>query len=1024
MIEKKKIERYFPHGVIDKISSFGENPFDLVENRYAVVMFADISGYTNISEKLAPEKIAQILNRCFTILIDIIEKHKGYVDKFIGDCLLSLFGIGYGEKSEISSVLCAIEMMEAVKLLNEEIKRDYDFDFNLSIGIHCGNLLLGNIGSETRMDYTVIGDTVNTASRIQQIANPGEILISEKLDKKIVDFINTEKLSPINVKNKSEPLNLSKILGKKESKQLSYKKIDLIGRDRELKLLKNIIFETSKNRLWILEGETGSGKSSIVEEFYSLLSSNEYKALYFKFQTDIYSQNFILKPFKELYYHFSNLIYNEKFKNNKEIYDEFKLQNDYLKNFFTKDDKTGNTQISSENLFDTFRIFLKVLSIFNKVIIIFEDIQYFDNFSTDLFKYLIKTLSSFEIYFILTKEKNSRFNFETSIENIIPINNLTNVETEIFANGYLSAPISHKPHISIRSGWQSTFSLEVMTYLKSENLLIKNDNIYSLATSTKFEIPDSISVMILAKVDKLNYKEKLILNTASFLGNAIPYELLEKTLSLTDFENSLNNLVEFGFLNITLEGNTRYIGFKNQITIEAIYGSIVEKKKIETHFKIANMLLEKNYKNIEKIAYHFEMANREYEAITYYFLSGIRAKDNKDFESAKKYFNKALYYAEKNQNSSKKLLFFSNDEYVINDFFVGRLFFRYEIKVKLSIEVIYYIYGETLYFSDNNFRTFFEKSLLFAEKNGNTLIYFLSKIMLFNNYIYNNRNIDLFLYLNSLEKTAKSLKDDFFLAYYYTQYITFQIERPEKLDEKRKKIVIENFHNAKKIIDNSKISEKQKDMFYIFWYWNSGHYYKSINKDVKTIVGVFNLGEQYIIDDYEKMDYYDRIGYGSGPLQNTDEQVEYLLKALEIAKRSNSFVKMSHLYSTLAYLYLKKGDYKRSLQYNLEAKEICLEIDNRFELGMIFKNLGDLYLTTEQYEESIDSYLKSLKYKDEFTTTQTLVDFANIIFPIASLALLYIKSGNLKEAENYLFQSYKLLSKYHFGKDIQYLLTF
>ncbi|HOV13023.1 MAG TPA: AAA family ATPase, partial [Spirochaetota bacterium] len=824
------------------------------------------------------------------------------------------------------------------------------------------------------------------------------------------------------------PLELFKVLSKKENSISTYRKIQLIGRDKEIKILKNIVLGDPENKLYVLEGENGVGKSRIVEEFFDVITNNENKIINFTFSGNIYSQNFTWYPFKELFIELSDFIYIDKFKIQKDIFDEFKLQVNYLELFFDNSEKNSKTKISRESLFDTFRILLRSLSNFKRIILIFEDIHFIDDSSIELLKYLIKTLNQYDIYFILSKRTDYKFDIGNSEENLIFIDNLTSVETEIFANNYLDCPISHKlnNYLYEKTSGNPLFLLEIIANLKNNNQIIKIDNIFCYEEKSENSVPDSISGIILARIDKLSYKEKTILNIASFFGYSVSYDLLEKIVGLNDFEKILNNLIEYGFLYLIVENSFRFIKFKNQITVSAIYNSVVERKRKEIHFKIANTLAEEIDKDYEKIAYHFESAKNEFEAIYYYFLSGIKYRNSYDFDTANKHFNKALYYAEKNQNNSKETLYFYDKDITITDFFCGRLFFKYNINVKLSIEMIYYIYGQTLYFSDNNFRTFFEKALSYSEKNNNTLIYVMSKIMLFNYYIYNNEKIDMFSYLNSLEKKVKSLKNDFFLGYFYAQFMTFQIieESRRNIDDKRYKIIIENFHNAKRIVDNSKIPDTSKRTFYVFWYWNCGLYYKTIDKDVKTIVGVFNLGEQYLIEDYEKMIYYDRIGVGSGPLENTNEQVEYLLKALSIAKRTNSFLKMSHFYSTLAYLSLKKGDFQKSLEYNLESKKICEDIENRFELGMIYKNLGDLNFTMGKYDESIESYLKSIKYKSEFITCQTLVDFANIIFPLSSLVFLYIKINSLKEADDYLFKCYELLSKYNFSRDITIFVEF
>ncbi|HPO48997.1 MAG TPA: adenylate/guanylate cyclase domain-containing protein, partial [Spirochaetota bacterium] len=1002
MIKKEKIERYFPEGALDKIAGFGENPLNLAEKRYAVIMFVDISGYTAISEKLAPEKVAEIINSCFSILIDITCKYGGYVDKFIGDCILTVFGINNNDNPEIAACLCSIEMQERIVFLNSQLKKDYDFDFAISAGIHCGNLILGNIGSEVRMDYTVIGDAVNTASRIQNTAKSGETLISSEIYDKVKNFINAEPLTPVIVKNKSLPLSLFKIISKKETKLTKFRSIPLIGREKELKILKEIINDDLKEKIFIIEGEHGSGKSRIIEEITDFLNQKE--VVVFNYSGDIYTRNFILNPFREIFLNFSNFIHFDQFKNLKKEFDNFKIQNGYLESFFEEKEGQKKSQINRDALFDTFRIYLKNLSSFRKLVFIFEDIQYLDAGSVELIKYLMKTLNKADVYFVLSKRDDFTFDIQTAEFTLLKIENLSKVETEIFVDEYLESPIEKalSSFLYEKSSGNPFFLIEIIDRLKNLDLFVKNEDITRLKTKDIGALPDSINALILSKIDKLDYEERKILNSAALLGYVIEYESLKKICELKDFEERVEKLINLGYFNLTLEKNIKNLFFKNQITLLALDESIIERNKKDIHLKIAEVLEKEEDKRLEKIAYHFESAKKEYKAIYYYFLSGIRSRNSYDFDSALIYLNKALYYAEKNQNPSEKSQTYYDEEITLKDFGRIRIFFKYDIKVKLTIEVIYYILGQTLFYNDNNYRIFFEKALEYSEKSGNNLIYFLSKITLFDFYIFYNEEKYLYSYLESLEKKAKSLKDDFLLGYYYAQYITFLIEKYDrrKIDEKKYKKIAENFHNSKKIVDNSTLDLSKKNNFYIFWYWNCGMYYKTLEKSSKTLVGVFNLGERYIIGDYEKMSYYERLAMGGGGLDDTPEQSVYLEKALELAKKTNSFLKTAHFYSTLAYLSLKKSDYEKSMDYNLNSLKICEEIDNKFELGMIHKNLGDLYLNLSNYDEALSSYEKSVEYKENVIACKTLVDFANIIFPLSALVFLYIKKDRLKDAEN------------------------
>jgi len=142
-------------------------------NRNLTILFMDIVGFTGLSEQLAPEKVVDMLNAYFTQTSRIIEKNKGDIDKFLGDGVMAIF------KDPEQAVRASLDMLpEGLKTLNRELKAKKLPVINLRMGINTGNLIQGNIGSKDRKDWTVVGDVVNTAYRIEESAEPGHILIS------------------------------------------------------------------------------------------------------------------------------------------------------------------------------------------------------------------------------------------------------------------------------------------------------------------------------------------------------------------------------------------------------------------------------------------------------------------------------------------------------------------------------------------------------------------------------------------------------------------------------------------------------------------------------------------------------------------------------------------------------------------------------------------------------------------------------------------------------------------------------
>jgi len=179
---RSTLNRYMSAGVVEKILRDGELVSLSGETAEVAIMFADIRNFTTISEKLSAKDTVKLLNIFFKKMVDIVFQNEGTLDKFIGDCLMVVFGAPRSIKSPASQALkCAIEMQRSmIRFKQEKDPVEYNFDFSVGIGVSFGKCVVGNIGSEKRMEYTAIGDVVNVSSRIQSLAGAQEITFTSE----------------------------------------------------------------------------------------------------------------------------------------------------------------------------------------------------------------------------------------------------------------------------------------------------------------------------------------------------------------------------------------------------------------------------------------------------------------------------------------------------------------------------------------------------------------------------------------------------------------------------------------------------------------------------------------------------------------------------------------------------------------------------------------------------------------------------------------------------------------------------
>ncbi len=201
-------QRYFSPDLAKQIADHGEEmKLDMGAKREVVIMFTDIRGFTSMSEKMAPDDVAHLLREYFTEMVEIVFRNGGTLDKFIGDAIMALWGAPLSMEDDADKAMAAaIEMQRALAGLNQHWEASGKPAIQIGIGINFGEVFAGNIGSEQRLEYTVLGDAVNTASRLCSKAAKGEIMISEPFYRRLKRPPKVEAREPIPLKGKSKPV--------------------------------------------------------------------------------------------------------------------------------------------------------------------------------------------------------------------------------------------------------------------------------------------------------------------------------------------------------------------------------------------------------------------------------------------------------------------------------------------------------------------------------------------------------------------------------------------------------------------------------------------------------------------------------------------------------------------------------------------------------------------------------------------------------------------------------------------------
>ncbi|QEN09931.1 PAS domain S-box protein [Oceanispirochaeta crateris] len=212
---KDMFARYLSNDIVQNLMDSPEMVKPGGGTKHATVFFADIRGYTSFSEDKSPEYIIEVLNEYFSEAVEIVIKYGGYIDKFIGDCIMAAWGVPMVNETEdaVKAVSCAVEIQNLVKDKDRQFFKGKAESLKVGFGMHTGDLVAGNLGSSRRMDYTVIGDTVNLAARLEGVSEAGEIIITEDTRKHLDDRFIIESRDAVKVKGKIKPIQIYNVVG-------------------------------------------------------------------------------------------------------------------------------------------------------------------------------------------------------------------------------------------------------------------------------------------------------------------------------------------------------------------------------------------------------------------------------------------------------------------------------------------------------------------------------------------------------------------------------------------------------------------------------------------------------------------------------------------------------------------------------------------------------------------------------------------------------------------------------------------
>ncbi|MBK5108213.1 MAG: AAA family ATPase, partial [Anaerolineales bacterium] len=658
------------------------------ERRVVTILFADVTGSTAMAESLDPEEWAEIMNEAFGYMTGPVLRYGGTVARLMGDSVLAFFGAPTAHEDDpLRAVLAGLEIIEGVQVFRERLGAEYDLDFNVRVGINTGIAVVGEVGSAQAGEYTAMGDEVNLASRMEQAAVPGTILITGETYRMVSPWIEAESMGDIEIKGKLDPVPVFRVLGRKDipsqARGITGISSPLVGRDQEFSIITNKIRNLfqGQGQILTLVGEAGLGKSRLIDELHNELEQT-YAGGYHWIDTHGISYE-MSRPYG-LYVPTLRQVCQIEDGDSLEI-----LRNKVEHNFASlslekqrgitntveilltahQEPDDGATPGKGEAL--KREIFASMLDIWSikagekPLILVLDDLHWADHASVELTNHLFQLVEQVPIMFVCAfrphrdsaawqlREDAAHFG-DHSLE--ILLEPLTENDSNQLVDNMLQIsdlPADLRLAILKKSEGNPFFIEEVVRTLIENGVILLGENGFQWQLAKnyeEFDIPDNLHALLLARIDRLGDESKRTLQIASVIGRSFYYRVISEIgKDIPELEKHLENLQLLGLIQIGSQSPELEYLFHHELTREAAYQSILKRQRREFHRRVgeateiifANSLAEEAY----RLAYHFDAARDYQGALKYYQIAGNQSLKLFANQQASQYFQQAIELA-------------------------------------------------------------------------------------------------------------------------------------------------------------------------------------------------------------------------------------------------------------------------------------------------------------------------------------------------------------------------------------------
>lgn len=685
-----KFQRYLPKGLTEKILAQKDKIEG--EHKQVTVMFCDMEGFTAFVDKLGPEAGYAVMDQVYEILIHKVHEYGGTINEMTGDGVMALFGAPIAlEDAPQRALRSALSIHNEIDRFNARKRGQSGLPpIKIRAGIHTGPVVVGSLGNDLRVEFKAVGDTVNLASRMEGLAEPGTTCVTDEICKLTRGLFRFEDLGEKEVKGKKGSVSVYKLLSAKEdvyrprlgSERMIYS--EMVGRDRELDRLELQVLKAVNGQGSVVNiiGEAGIGKSRLLAE---LKSRDVIKRVaLFEGRAISMGRNLSFHPVIDLLKQWARIretdgeaaSFGKLETAVRSVYPEevsevlpfvATLMGMKPSGRYAERIKGIEGEALEKLIVKTMRDLLVKVTEQNPLVIVAEDVHWADTSSIELMESLFRLVETQRIVFINVfrpgySETSDRI-VETVKEKLkvyhveIALQPLDEQMSETLINNMLSIrglPYGVKDRIIKRAGGNPFFIEEVVASFIDEGVVVLRDGRFEVTDKIdSVMIPRTISDVLMARIDRLEEKTRSLIKTASVMGRNFFYRILiEVAKTIEDIDGRLAYLKEIQLIEERKRMEELEYLFKHAIAQEAAYESILQKKRKELHLEVAEAIEKVFHEKLPEffgmLAYHYSKGENLAKSEEYLIEAGKEAlRSSASYEALNFYQQGLKLYLEK-----------------------------------------------------------------------------------------------------------------------------------------------------------------------------------------------------------------------------------------------------------------------------------------------------------------------------------------------------------------------------------------